>query len=153
MNTILVLCTGNICRSPMAAALLAKAMPQIRFFSAGTAAVIGAAADKTAVALLRETKVDISNHRSQQLSSWMLTAADLVIVMDEGQRNFVETLHPVCKGKVFRLCEFANADIPDPYRKGEAAFRHSLQMIQEGVAHWAKNLTRLTNKKNSASEQ
>lgn len=144
MNTILVLCAGNLCRSPMAAAILGRALPDWHVLSAGLEAQPLQCADPLAVRVMRERGHDLGPHRSQPLSSWMLRAADLVLVMETGQQHAVETLYPGSMGKVFRLAEADAQDIPDPYGRGEPAFRQALQLIEAGAVQWIDRLTRLT---------
>ena len=146
MNNILVLCTGNICRSPMAAALLQQALPSTQINSAGLAACIGVPADPWAVALMQELTLDISGHRGRQVSMPMLRAADLVLVMDVPQQRQLESHYPAGRGKISRFCHFGGRDVPDPYREGEQAFRLALQLIESGVADWTERLTRLSRK-------
>jgi protein-tyrosine phosphatase len=144
MNTILVLCAGNLCRSPMAAALFARALPDWHVLSAGLEAPPLQCADPLAVRVMRERGYDLGPHRAQPLSSWMVRAADLILVMENGQRHAVEALYRGSTGKVFRLTEADAPDIPDPYGRGESAFRQALQLIEAGAVQWIDRLTRLT---------
>ena len=146
MNTILVLCTGNLCRSPMAAAILRRGLPGMQVLSAGFDARLFQAADPLAIRIMRETGHDLGAHRTQPLSSWMVRAADLILVMETGHQRAIEALYPGSKGKVFRLAETLGRDIPDPYGRGEVAFRHALQLIEAGAVPWIDRLTRLTSK-------
>jgi protein-tyrosine phosphatase len=146
MDTVLVLCTGNLCRSPMAAAMLERALPALRVMSAGFRVGPFEGADALAVRLMRERGYDLGTHRTQQLSSWMVRAANLILVMETSQRRAVESLYPGSSGKVFRLADTQGLDIPDPYGRGEAAFRQALQLIEAGAVSWIERLTRLTSK-------
>jgi protein-tyrosine phosphatase len=143
VNTLLVVCIGNVCRSPMAQALLAEKLPAWRVQSAGLDALIGAPADDTAVALLRERGLDIASHRAAQVTRKMCLESEMVLVMDREQRRRLEDIYPETCGRVFRLAEDTNLDIPDPYRRPEAAFRHSLTLIDAGVARWVQRIQRL----------
>jgi protein-tyrosine phosphatase len=143
MNTLLVVCEGNICRSPMARALLAARLPQWRVHSAGLNAVIGAPADETAIALLRERGFDLQPHRGTQITRRMCLESDMVLVMDREQRRRLQELYPETCGRVFRLGEHADREIPDPYRQPETAFRQALMLIDEGVARWVQRIHRL----------
>lgn len=142
MKSILVVCEGNICRSPMAQALLAAALPQADVRSAGLGAMVGMPADEVAIALMRERGIDIGAHRAVQITRQACTESDVVFVMDADQRRRVETLYPHAHGRVFRLGEYAKRDIPDPYRQTEAAFRHALSLIDEGVREWVHRIQR-----------
>ncbi|CAB3781790.1 low molecular weight protein-tyrosine-phosphatase [Pararobbsia alpina] len=146
MDTLLVLCTGNLCRSPMAAAVLQRALPALHVMSAGFKVHPFESADALAVRLMRERGYDLGTHRTQPLSSWMVRAANLILVMETSQRCIVETLYPGSRGKVFRLADTQGLDVPDPYGRGEAAFRHALQLIEAGAVSWIDRLTRLTSK-------
>lgn len=143
MKSILILCEGNICRSPMAQGLLTGALPDARVHSAGLGAMIGMPADDIAVRLMRERGIDISPHRALQLTRDLCRQSDLVLVMSTSQRKRVEQLYPFTCGKVFRLGEFSKIDVPDPYRQPEAAFRDALQLIDQGVHEWLHRIHKI----------
>lgn len=140
MKTILVLCEGNICRSPMAAALLAVAAPDMHVRSAGLGALVGHPADPVALRLMAERGVNITDHRGTQVTRPMCLAADVILVMENAQRKRLDDLYPEARGRVFRLNE---SDIPDPYRKPEVAFRLALAGITTGVQTWARKLKQI----------
>lgn len=143
MNTILVVCEGNICRSPMAQGLLGARLPAWRVRSAGLNALVGAPADEIAIALMRERGIDIGAHRATQITRRMCLESEMVLVMDRGQRQRLEDLYPEACGRVFRLGEVPDKDVPDPYRQPENAFRQSLTIIDEAVARWVQRIQRL----------
>jgi protein-tyrosine phosphatase len=142
MKNILVLCVGNICRSPMAEALLTRALPGRHVHSAGVGALIGNEADPLSVQLMQDVGLDITRHRARQISSVLVAAADLILVMDLEQKRFVESRYVSARGKVFRLGESAKVDIPDPYRQGIESFREAYALINDGVVFWADQLER-----------
>jgi protein-tyrosine phosphatase len=143
MKNLLVVCIGNVCRSPMAQGLLAAQLPGWKVHSAGLDALIGAPADEIAVDLLRERGLDIAGHRATQVTRKMCLDADMVLVMSREQRRQLESRYPEICGRVFRVAEHADRDIPDPYRQPETAFRHALKLIDEGVAAWVQRIQRL----------
>lgn len=143
MKRILVVCEGNICRSPMAQGLLAHALPGSQVLSAGLGAMVGWPADEAALRLMHERGIDISAHRAQQITSPLCLNSDLVLVMDTDQKQRVESRYPQARGRVFRLGEYTRQDIPDPYRMGEAAFSQALAMIDSGLREWLHRIQKL----------
>lgn len=143
MKSILVVCEGNICRSPMAQGLLASALPKLQVQSAGFGALVGMPADETAVRLMRSRGVDISAHRASQINRQMCVQADMVLVMEPSQRKRLEELYPQVCGRVFRVGEYTKRDIPDPYRQPEKAFRDALSLIEEGLREWLHRIHRI----------
>lgn len=143
MNRILVLCIGNICRSPLAQASLARELPGREVWSAGLQALVGKPADATSQALAQENGLDLSQHRAQQLAPWMCQAADVVFVMESAHIALLEAQVPTVRGKAYRLGHFGNFDIADPYRQPREAFEASWAGISRGVADWATRLRRL----------
>lgn len=133
MNSILFICIGNICRSPMAEGLLKHAVPDIPVLSAGISALVDKPADPLAVQIMREQGVDIGAHRARSLSAWMVRDADVILTMDGWQTQFIKMNYPASQYKVFRLCEVDKCDVPDPYRQGRTAFRHACDLISRGV--------------------
>jgi protein-tyrosine phosphatase len=143
MKSILVVCEGNICRSPMAAGLLAAALPKTKIHSAGLNSLSGMPADETAVRLMQARGIDISSHRAMQITRESCQTADLALVMSTEQRQYVEHHYPFACGRVYRLCEFSKRDVPDPYGRPEWAFRECLSIIDEGVRDWLLRIQKL----------
>jgi len=144
MKNILVLCIGNICRSPIAEGLLRHALPDRVVFSAGIGALIGNPADPSSVRLMAEDGIDISAHRAQQVSAALVSRADIIFVMDTEQKKWVESQYTGARGKVFRLCESTNTDVPDPYREGIERFREAQKLIEDGVTFWSAQIKRMS---------
>jgi len=144
MKSVLVVCIGNICRSPMGQALIAAALPQLQVTSAGIGALVGEPADPLARQLMAERGLDIEAHRARQLTEQMCRQADLILVMDEAQRLHIGQRYPLARGKLFRLGEATRVDIPDPYRQGRPAFEQALQLIDAGARAWAERIRKLS---------
>ncbi|MDH6166714.1 protein-tyrosine phosphatase [Variovorax boronicumulans] len=144
MKSVLVVCIGNICRSPMGEALIAAALPHLKVASAGIGALVGQPADALARELMAKRGLDIEAHRARQLTNLMCQEADLILAMDEEQRLYINQRHPLTRGKLFRLGEVARADIPDPYRLGRPAFERALKLIDDGATAWVERIKKLS---------
>ena len=144
MKHILILCVGNICRSPIAEAMLKHEFPEKTIWSAGLGALTGHPADPLTVEVAAARGLDLSAHRAQQLASWMCQAADLIFVMEQFQKIELEQQYPLVRGKVFRLGELGKFDIADPYRQPIAAFDTAYEAIALGVANWAPRIRLLS---------
>ena len=141
-NRVLVVCAGNVCRSPLAEAMLRRALPAKQVSSAGLGALVGQNVDPTARELAEADGLNVSAHRARQLSSGMLAEADLVLVMSPGQRRAVGDLAPEALGKTMLLGKWLldEPEIPDPYRKSREAFEHVYSLLKEATKAWADKL-------------
>ncbi len=130
---ILLLCTGNLCRSPMAEGLMKGLLPSHGLFSAGLCALDGAPADPLAVALMREGGIDITTHRSRRLAGWMLAEASRVYTMEAAQAASLRQRYPQHAHKIARLGGTLGIDIPDPHGQSREAFEQSYAAIRRAV--------------------
>jgi protein-tyrosine phosphatase len=134
---VLVVCVGNVCRSPMAAAVLADRLRgravAAQVESAGLGALVGESAVPIAQELMRERGLDISTHRARQVTPALVRAFDLVLVMERHHQRDVEAIHPPARGRVVPLGRWGAFDVPDPHRRGRAAFEEALALIDRGI--------------------
>ncbi|MDL9998099.1 low molecular weight protein-tyrosine-phosphatase [Variovorax sp. J22P240] len=144
MQNILVVCIGNICRSPIGEALLAREFPQMKVWSAGLGALVGDPADPLSIEVAAAQGLDLSAHRAQQITNWMCQAADLILVMEQGHKTELEQRFPLVRGKVFRLGELDKFDIADPHRQPKAAFEAAYADISRGVSAWVPRIRQLS---------
>ncbi|WP_263322552.1 low molecular weight phosphotyrosine protein phosphatase [Endozoicomonas sp. Mp262] len=146
-SNILVVCVGNICRSPTAEFLLRKKIQEkgskINIASAGVGALVGKPAASKAAEYAATIGLDLSGHIARQLTREMAREYDLILVMEEGHIRAVEGIAPEARGKVHLLGRWhSNIEIPDPYRKGDQAFKHALDLIRVTVEEWVGKLVR-----------
>lgn len=143
-RSVLTVCIGNICRSPIAEGLLRAqcraAGHDVRVESAGIQALTGFPADPLAVELLRERGIDISGHVARQLTFEILREFDLVLVMESYHQQRIEQLAPLARGRVFTLGHWGRFEIADPYMRPREAFEEALRLIDQGVASWVRYL-------------
>lgn len=126
----------------MAEALLARELKAggASVGSAGLGALVDHPADEMAQTLMAEQGIDISVHRARQLSRPLIQQADLVLVMEAGHKKAIEGMDPTARGKLYRLGEWRDMDIPDPYRESRQVFEQALELIRQGVMDWTSRL-------------
>ena len=144
IQNILIICVGNICRSPMGEALFAARLSQqllpVHVSSAGLGALVDRSADPFAQELMLQRELDISGHRARQLSPEILLAADIIFTMNTGQQREIEGNLPSIRGRVHRVGHWGGYDVPDPYRRPKAAFEQALTLLEQGVEDWCQKL-------------
>lgn len=135
---VLVLCAGNICRSPMAEAVFALGFKAkgVDVRSAGIGAVVGQSADPIALDLMAERGLDITAYRALQLTEEVLKRPDLVLVMESWQQRELERKYPLVTGRGHRLGKWGDFDVLDPYHQPRGSFELVLTDIDMGFEQW-----------------
>ena len=123
---ILVVCTGNTCRSAMAEGYLQTLLPDCDVSSAGVFAYDGDGASPLAVEVMREVDVDISAHRSRRVTQEIMDESDIILCVTEGHRRALCDRYDV-KDKCFTLGQ----DVDDPYGANEASYRVCRDILLE----------------------
>ncbi|MEZ5405313.1 MAG: ribose 5-phosphate isomerase B [Verrucomicrobiia bacterium] len=139
---ILFVCTGNICRSPMAEALLRDRLETVEVQSAGLAAGLGQAPSHNAILAMRELKIDISHQRSQPVTPELVKWADLIFVMTYGHLDMILMLFPAAADKVFLMREFEsshqslrNLEIGDPFGGSLEHYIAVRKQLEQSLPH------------------
>ncbi|MEO3725728.1 low molecular weight protein-tyrosine-phosphatase [Pseudomonas syringae] len=142
---ILVVCVGNICRSPTAELLLRNALTPsaISVTSAGLSARVGEGMESTARRVLEDRGHSTDGFTARQLTADIVNESDLILVMEKQHVNQVLKIASHARGKVFLLGKWqSEREIQDPYRQGQAAFIHAHALIEDAVSSWAQRLAR-----------
>ena len=146
---ILMVCLGNICRSPLAEGILASKLPKEKFIvdSAGTGSWhIGRQPDERSIAVAKKHKLDISKQKGRQFAKSDFDTFDYIYVMD--MSNYQDVIR-LCKNKsdkekvqliLNELFPNENVDVPDPYYGVENGFESVYQMLDETCDLIAKKL-------------
>lgn len=144
--TVLFICTGNSCRSPIAKALLEKRMRGKRVFaySAGTSALSGNLPTKETLKIAREYEIDISSHRSTPLNPELIDRADLILVMEKEHYDRVISFKKENLSKTFLLRAYPerkSKEIEDPIGKPYEVYMRVAKLIEEGIERVAEDIT------------
>ena len=143
-NNILMVCVGNICRSPMAEYLLQQKLKKqgmnIHVSSAGLGALVGHSADEYAIEIMTVHGIDGTAHRARQLDNEIVKRNELILVMEHWQKKEIESLYPYARGRVHLLGKWADAEISDPYKKPKDAFVHAFEKINKACDQWCNKL-------------
>ena len=135
MPTIIFICTGNTCRSPMAAALATSIFKQnklnVAVLSAGVTAGDGYPASQNAILAMEDENIDINPHLSTQISQEILTQAALILTMTTSHLQIVQSIHPTANAHT--LAQYANqsGDVSDPFGGNLATYRKCAAQIKE----------------------
>lgn len=138
IRRVLLVCSGNTCRSPMAAALLRRAWTQagagwdLEVLSAGTSTVAGLTATEHAIKALGRRGVDLSDHRSRAVTE-ALHGVDLILTMTENHKQQVVFLRPELADRTFTLGEYAGSagDVADPFGGSLAEYERTADTLEQ----------------------
>ncbi|WP_217548642.1 protein tyrosine phosphatase [Pantoea sp. GbtcB22] len=143
IKSVLVVCVGNICRSPTGEHLFKRALPNIRIASAGLSALQGYPADQKALAVAAEHGVSLEGHQAKQLTASMCRDYDLILVMEKRHIEQVNRIDPAARGKTMLLGHWLNQqEIADPYKKSREAFEEVYGLLENATQKWVNVLSR-----------
>ena len=155
-DSVLFVCTANMCRSPMAEYLLREELPKESAWtvrSAGTDAADGMPATDQAVSAMEEIGVDMGRHRSRRLTRETADEADVIVVMTAAHAERIEWRFPDVAHKVCRLKSFVpnaaseDTDIPDPIGLGEYIYRAIRDEMQVAMPQLCRYLESIEKEK------
>ena len=140
-NSILVVCTGNICRSPIGERMLRRALPGKKIDSAGVGALVDHAADNSAIAVAEKHNLSLEGHQGRQFTGTLGRQYDLILVMEKHHIEQVTKIAPEARGKTLLIGHWlGNKEIPDPYRQSMEAFEFVYQLLDQACNSWAGKL-------------
>ena len=141
---ILFVCTGNTCRSPMAEGILKSLNKDIDVCSRGLYVPDATAPSYGSINAMEKMDIDISSHRSKQLTYADCDDADLIITMTDSHKKTILQACESCSEKTFTLAEFAGeeGDISDPFGRDDNAYYECAKRIYSLIlkADWGRKL-------------
>lgn len=141
INSLLCVCTGNICRSPLAERLLAHALPGVTVGSAGIGALEGHEMAEPAAAIAEREGLTPVAHSAQQITRDILREFELVLVMEVTQKEWIEHNFPEARGRVFMFSHWQGGDdIQDPFRLSDDVFERVYAQLASCTADWRQRL-------------
>jgi len=148
---ILIVCTANICRSPVGEALLqarlqAEGLVDWTVSSAGTWAAAGNAASSFSRILMAEQGLDIASHRSQPVIELLLQQADLVLCMETRHVKTLKSTFPTYKNKLFTLKQMVGkrGSVRDPYGKTRQDYERMVAEVGNLIEQGFPRIKQLT---------
>ncbi|MBT1821734.1 protein tyrosine phosphatase [Enterobacter hormaechei] len=140
-NTILVVCTGNVCRSPIGERLLRQYLPDRHITSAGIFGLEGRPADDYAQEVAWRHGISLDGHVARKLTRGLMQESDLILVMEPEHLRFISAMAPEIRGKSLLFGQWLEPqDIPDPYRKSREAFEYVFGLLGKASLEWARRL-------------
>lgn len=141
IKNVLVVCVGNICRSPLGERLLQDKLPDLTVTSAGIGALVGKPADATASEVAAENAVSLDGHSARQASPEILTGAELILVMETGHKSAISQIAPQVSGRVMLADHWTGAQgVADPYRRSKEFHQHVFKQLDAAMDAWAQRL-------------
>lgn len=145
VSTILVVCVGNICRSPAGERILAQALAargaSITVSSAGIGALVGHAADAVMTEVAAQKGLSLDGHVARQFTRTLGQANDLILVMEPGHRREIARQAPDLSGRVMLFDHWqGGTGIEDPYRRPREIHEIVFAKIAVAAEGWAGKL-------------
>ena len=138
---VVMVCTGNICRSPYAEAVLAARAPHLTVSSAGLDAVLDQGAEAVGIRVAAKRGYELDQHEPRQMRTPIVAGSDLILVMDDGHLEKLIKRYPEARGKAFKLGKWlGDKDIVDPYLRDEDFFGLVFDEIDRAVDAWMTHL-------------
>jgi protein-tyrosine phosphatase len=140
-KSVLVVCVGNICRSPVGERLLQRQLPGLKVASAGIGALVGHPADSTMSEVAAAHGLSLEGHIAQQFTAKIGHSFDLVLAMEPGHKRDILRIAPQLTGRTMLFDQWVGAKgIADPYRHKRDVHERVFQEISVAADSWATRL-------------
>lgn len=141
-KSVLVVCVGNICRSPVGERVLRRGLPGVTVDSAGLDALVGHGADAVAAEVAAEHGIDVSGHVAQKLTPELGSGYDLILVMEKSHRHEISERMPQLSGRTMLFGQWVDGaiDVPDPYRRPREIHEATVALIRKAGEAWVSRL-------------
>ncbi|TKA98127.1 low molecular weight phosphotyrosine protein phosphatase [Cereibacter changlensis] len=140
-NSVLVVCVGNICRSPVGERLLAAELEGITVGSAGLGALVGHPADPLASEVAAERGLSLEGHKGRQFTAELGREYDLILAMEPRHRAEIIRMAPQLSGKTMLFDQWTGArGIEDPFRRPRELHRQVQDQIARAAEAWVQKL-------------
>lgn len=142
---VVTICSGNTCRSPIAASLLDRELldlpKRVVVSSAGLDALPDLPASREMVQIGSNWGLDLSEHKAQQASIELFRRTDIILAASPQHRDRIIQIEPRAKWKTFLMAEPLGSDsIPDPYQFGDEQYLLIAEMIRRAMRGWAERI-------------
>ena len=142
-NSVLVVCMGNICRSPTGERLLRRQLPNLKITSAGIGALVGKPAAPLSIEVAIKHGLSLDHHVAKQINKLSCQTNDLILVMERRHSELVCKISPESRGKIMLFGHWLNqSEIPDPYGKSIEAYEFAYNKLNESALKWAEMLSK-----------
>ncbi|SDH19321.1 protein-tyrosine phosphatase [Vibrio xiamenensis] len=144
-NHILVVCAGNICRSPVAEKILQQSLPNKNVFSAGLVTeksrLSGHGVYPPMAQAARDKGIILNEHKAQQLTQRLCDWSDLILVMEHNQIEQIANVYTQTRNKTFLLGQWAAGSISDPYGGDKQVCLQCSSRIEHACQAWVARLS------------
>jgi len=141
ISSVLIVCVGNVCRSPVGEQLLAQACPNLRTGSAGIDALVGQSATEASVVVAAQNGVSLEGHVARQFTEELATQFDLILVMEKVHMIATASLAPDTIRKTMLFGEWiGQSDIDDPYKLSSEFYNSTFDKMKTASEGWIARL-------------
>ncbi|SMX23623.1 arsenate reductase/protein-tyrosine-phosphatase family protein [Boseongicola aestuarii] len=141
IRSILVVCVGNVCRSPVGERLLSKRLSGVEVTSAGIAALVGKPADGTMTEVATDHGLSLDGHLARQFTAEIGAGAELILVMEPGHKREIARMAPELTGRMMLFDQWTGSKgIADPYRHPRESHETAFDQLTAAADAWAARL-------------